>query len=222
MRRRRLNPSAEQERRAAEVMRDPDLDLDAALDLANRILAGEEVAYALAGTGLVVDTSPRPAQIAEVETAQGVVEVPVKEAPAALSAKRDPVADAVQAIDALRHAAQTARRQAETEGLRERAAQILAGLSVSDLKQVAQHYNVYLQRVPADRRVEKIVEGTVGWTLRSRAVRGDYEEDEEARVRERDEQTQMQIDAYRRRHGLPPAPRTPSAIKAVAVTPRRP
>ena len=80
MRRRRLNPSAEQERRAAEVMRDPDLDLDAAIDLANRILAGEEIAEALSGTGLVVDTSPRPAQIAEIETAQGVVEVPVNEA----------------------------------------------------------------------------------------------------------------------------------------------
>lgn len=79
--RRRLNPTEEQERRAAAVMRDPDLDLDMAIDLANRILAGEEVAEALAGTGLVVDMSPRPAQIAEIETSRGVVEVPVAEAP---------------------------------------------------------------------------------------------------------------------------------------------
>jgi hypothetical protein len=78
-RRRRLNPSEEQERRAAAVMRDPDLDFDTAIDLANRILAGEEVAEALSGTGLVVDMSPQPAQIAEIETSRGVVEVPVRE-----------------------------------------------------------------------------------------------------------------------------------------------
>lgn len=245
MRRRRLNPSAEQERRAAEVMRDPDLDLDAAIDLANRILAGEEVAYALAGTGLVVDTSPRPAQIAEIETAQGVVEVPVREvehvemragmlemghnipedeyrerayqlaeqrkqekrqreqatwrqvAQTQASMQMTAVEAAVQAIDAAQHTAQTARRHAETVGLRKHVEQILAGLLVSDLKKVAQHYNVNLQRTPADQRVEKIAEVAVGYILRNRAVRGDYEEDEEARVRERDEQTQMQIDAYR-------------------------
>ena len=280
----RLNPDPSDAtvERALAILADTSLDPDYAADLANRLLAGEEIAEALTGTGLVVDTSPRPAQIAEVATAQGIVEVPVKEAPAAQkpsvneiaasledpngfrsredaqnyltslnlsaselrslakvlsvadasikrivdstvgarvhsetilgldlgrrSAARDPVADAVQAIDALRHAAQTARRHAETEGLRERAAQILAGLSVSDLKQVAQHYSVYLQRVPADQRVERIIEATVGFILRNRAVRGDYEEDEEARVRERDEQMQMQMDAYRERHGLPPAP----------------
>jgi hypothetical protein len=61
-------------------MRDPDLDFDTAIDLANRILAGEEVAEALSGTGLVVDMSPQPAQIAEIETSRGVVEVPVREA----------------------------------------------------------------------------------------------------------------------------------------------
>ncbi len=76
---RRLNPTEEQERRAAAAMRDPDLDFDTAIDLANRILAGEEVAEALSGTGLVVDMSPRPAQIAEIETSRGVVEVPVRE-----------------------------------------------------------------------------------------------------------------------------------------------
>ena len=61
-------------------MRDPDLDFDMAIDLANRILAGEEVAEALAGTGLVVDMSPQPTQIAEIETSRGVIEVPVTEA----------------------------------------------------------------------------------------------------------------------------------------------
>lgn len=79
-RRRRLNPTEDQERRAAAVMLDPDLDFDMAIDLANRILAGEEVAEALAGTGLVVDMSPQPAQIAEIETSRGVVEVPVVDA----------------------------------------------------------------------------------------------------------------------------------------------
>lgn len=92
-RRRRLNPTEEQERRAAAAMRayykrqytpetlhTASADYDAAIDLANRILAGEEVADALSGTGLVVDMSPQPAQIAEIETSQGVVEVPVREA----------------------------------------------------------------------------------------------------------------------------------------------
>jgi hypothetical protein len=92
-RRRRLNPTEEQERRAAAVLRahykreytpatlhTASADYDMAIDLANRILAGEEVAEALAGTGLVVDMSPQPAQIAEIETSQGVIEVPVTEA----------------------------------------------------------------------------------------------------------------------------------------------
>lgn len=91
-RRRRLNPTEDQERRAAAVLRahykreytpatlpTASADYDMAVDLANRILAGEEVAEALAGTGLVVDMSPQPAQIAEIETSQGVIEVPVKE-----------------------------------------------------------------------------------------------------------------------------------------------
>ena len=60
--RRRLNPTEEQERRAA-------------------VPAGEEVAEALAGTGLVVDMSPRPTHIAEIETSRGVIEVPVMKAP---------------------------------------------------------------------------------------------------------------------------------------------
>lgn len=92
--RRRLNPTEEQERRAAAVLRayykreytpatlpTASADYDMAVDLANRILAGEEVAEALAGTGLVVDMSPQPAHIAEIETSRGVIEVPVAEAP---------------------------------------------------------------------------------------------------------------------------------------------
>lgn len=92
-RRRRLNPTEEQERRAAAVLRahykreytpatlpTASADYDMAVDLANRILAGEEVAEALAGTGLVVDMSPQPAQIAEIETSRGVIEVPVADA----------------------------------------------------------------------------------------------------------------------------------------------
>jgi len=213
-RRRRLNPSEEQERRAAAVMRDSDLDYDAAIDLANRILAGEEVAEALSGTGLVVDMSPQPAQIAEIETSRGVVEVPVREsAPttkdlAKVFNREDDLPsfdDAVQAIDRATHIAKTATRHAQTLGLMESVQQLLARMSPSDLKKIAAHYNVDLRRTPADRRVEKIVENTVGWIMRSRAVRGDYEEDEEARVRERDERQQWMMAQYRERHGLPPA-----------------
>ena len=267
-------------------MRDPDLDFDMAIDLANRILAGEEVAEALAGTGLVVDMSPQPAHIAEIETSQGVVEVPVAEAPqfAAAAPAVDPskfytagqfhllkayravgeveglledylhslpeaevkkIAKAERvgkgtkeelisalvheagrqnnkgmvfltpdgptnrslAFDAIHRAkdiAHTAKRREQTAGLREGVQQALARLSPSDIKQVAAHYGVDLRRTPADQRVQQITERTVGDILGSRAVRGDYEEDEEARVRERDEQQQWMIAQYREREGLPP------------------
>lgn len=115
-----------------------------------------------------------------------------------------PFDEAVQAIDNARHLAQTATRREQTQGLRESVQQVLARLPRSVLKDVAAHYKIDLQRTPADRRAEKIIDFTVGWTLRGRAIRGDYEEDEEARVRERDEQMQRMIAAYRERHGLPP------------------
>ena len=206
-RRRRLNPSAEPERRAAAVMRDPDLDFDMAIDLANRILAGEEVAEALAGTGLVVDMSPQPAQIAEIETSQGVVEVPVADA-SSQPISADLISPQLKRMEALlgfgdeafptnrslafvaihraKDIAHTAKRREQTAGLREGVQQALARLSPSEIKQVAAHYSVDLRRTPADQRVQQLTERTVGNILENRDFRGDYEEDEEARARERD------------------------------------
>jgi len=204
---RRFNPSEEQERRAAAVMRDPDLDFDTAINLANRILAGEEIAEALAGTGLVVDTSPQPAQIAEVQTARGVVEVPVTEAQPAAPAL-SPFDKAVQAIDNARHVIDMATHIEQTKGLRESLGQVLAQLSPSDIKKVAEHYKVFLSNVPASKRVWKIIEYTIGLRLRNKVVRGEFD-DEAERVRERDEQMQRMVDAYRERHGLPPADGVP-------------
>ena len=176
-RRRRLNPTEDQERRAAAVLRahykreytpatlpTASADYDMAVDLANRILAGEEVAEALAGTGLVVDMSPQPAQIAEIETSQGVIEVPVAEAPQFVGPS---IADAVQAIDRATHIAKTAARSEQTAGLREGVQQLLARMSPLDHKKIAAHYNVDLRRsslgrLGTDQRVRQIIENTVG------------------------------------------------------------
>jgi len=174
-RRRRLNPSEEQERRAAAVMHDSDLDYDAAIDLANRILAGEEVAEALSGTGLVVDMSPQPAQIAEIETSRGVVEVPVRESAPAPGSRRPSSAppeddlpsfdDAVQAIDRANATARTA----DPNKLREGVHQLLKRLPKSTLKQVAQHFDVVFQPIAGYSPVDQLIAATFGSKLVSRA-----------------------------------------------------
>lgn len=155
-------------------MRDSDLDYDTAIDLANRILAGEEIADALSGTGLVVDMSPQPAQIAEIETSRGVVEVPVREsAPttkdlAKVFNREDDLPsfdDAVQAIDRANATARTA----DPNKLREGVHQLLKRLPKSTLKQVAQHFDVVFQPIAGYRPVEQLIDGTFGPKLVSRA-----------------------------------------------------
>lgn len=65
--------------RALSFLEDPNLDPDTAVNLCNRTLAGEDIAAALAGTGLLIDiTDAPPTQVAQVELSSGgVVDVPV-------------------------------------------------------------------------------------------------------------------------------------------------
>lgn len=79
---RRMNPAYDPVERALAILDDTSLDADVAVDLANRILAGEEIAEALSGTGLVVDVSDEPPQqTAQIALTSGeVVDVPVIEA----------------------------------------------------------------------------------------------------------------------------------------------
>lgn len=122
-----------------------------------------------------------------------------------LGVEHPSVDEAVQVIDNAIHVARTATRFEQTTGLKERVQQLLEDMPPSGLKRVAAHYNVDLRRTPADGRVNQIIERTLGYTLTARAIRGDYEEDEEARVREREERQQWMIAQYREQHGLPPA-----------------
>ena len=79
---RRRNPAYDPVERALATLDDTSLDPDVAVNLANRILAGEEIAEALAGTGLVIDVSDDPPQqTAQIALTSGeVVDVPVIEA----------------------------------------------------------------------------------------------------------------------------------------------
>lgn len=76
----RFNPSPDDDRveRAMACLRDPRLPPEDAMTRCNLVMVGRTIATALHGSGLVVDPSDQPQQIAEVQIPSGfVIGVPV-------------------------------------------------------------------------------------------------------------------------------------------------